>query len=341
MVSNETPNIDVFFDNLQVTHIRGPILEETHYYPFGLTMAGISSKALAFGSPENRHKYNGKEEQREEFSDGSGLEWLDYGARMYDNQIGRWHVVDKMATKWSNLSPYNYTLNNPINYVDPDGHDVRVGIQRDEKGNVTITLSSTVYVTGYGAEERVAEYNDFLKNNQGLLTNITDNGDGTNTTINLDFKYVLGTDDDIKRIKDEKSRNGDNLITLTNDEKRSNAAGFTKANYDKKDPETGRPTLEHYVDYNAKLGNANTKDGRYYGAAPTAFHEVMHLFGLRDWYNNKSDRDAVGDNDIMNDAHKKNPVMHQIHWNNWRKAILNKSAAENDPSKFILDQPVE
>lgn len=119
-VSNETPNIDVFFDNLQVTHIRGSLLEENHYYPFGLIQQGVSSMAVNFAK-DNICRFNSYDRQSKEFSDGGGLDWYDYKNRFYDNQVGRFFCQDGIADNYQFYSPYQFAGNEVPNAIDLDG----------------------------------------------------------------------------------------------------------------------------------------------------------------------------------------------------------------------------
>ncbi|MDD3490881.1 MAG: RHS repeat-associated core domain-containing protein [Paludibacter sp.] len=85
------------------------ISQTNDYYPFGMCYTKNP------GSFTNKRKYNGKEEQ-----EMPGC-WLDYGARFYDPQLGRWSAVDPLAKDYAEWSPYNYATDGPVNKLDPDG----------------------------------------------------------------------------------------------------------------------------------------------------------------------------------------------------------------------------
>ena len=61
---------------------------------------------------------------------------MDYGARVYDNaNMQRWLTQDPLAELNYSQSPYAFALNNPVNFVDPDGRDVVIHYKNSRGGS--------------------------------------------------------------------------------------------------------------------------------------------------------------------------------------------------------------
>ncbi|MFC4380323.1 RHS repeat-associated core domain-containing protein [Chryseobacterium bernardetii] len=104
--------------------------DTNNYYPFGLNHISGMFGSSNFGGYYS-YKYNGKELQE------TGMN--DYEARMYTLDIGRWGVIDPLAEQYRRWSPYNYAVNNPIRFIDPDGRGVTsAGVKDNKDGTYTV-----------------------------------------------------------------------------------------------------------------------------------------------------------------------------------------------------------
>jgi RHS repeat-associated protein len=94
------------------TFVTNSQSEATQYFlnlPFGETMYEKMD-----GSYDNPYKFNAKE-----LDEDTGLYY--YGARYYNPRLSIWYGVDPLTEKMPSWSPYNYTFDNPVRYIDPDG----------------------------------------------------------------------------------------------------------------------------------------------------------------------------------------------------------------------------
>lgn len=131
LVVNES-NVDVWFDDLVITQTEALTVQENHYDPWGLNLAGIETK----GQPDFKGKFNGIERE-----DNLELNWDMAFFRSGDAQLGRWWQLDPKP----NLSESAYTFmgNNAVRYSDPLGDTLRT----DEDKRIADRIQKNIIAT--------------------------------------------------------------------------------------------------------------------------------------------------------------------------------------------------
>jgi RHS repeat-associated protein len=158
--SNNMEAAPVSINNTALSVIPGKLVEEYNYYPYGLVF-GASSAASSIKKTD--YLYNGKELQHNEFGDGNGLELEDYGARLYDPQIGRWTTPDDYGEITYNESPYCYVGNKPVSRIDPDGNtwgDILAGAAI---GIITNVFTGSTSLREHYTPDEPDDYNSTLR----------------------------------------------------------------------------------------------------------------------------------------------------------------------------------
>jgi RHS repeat-associated protein len=186
----------------------------TSYYPFGMTMHGLSWPDAAPGEKNNyqsnlsavpgvdtesyRYGFNGMEKDNELKGEANSN---DFGARMHDPRVGRFLSLDPLKQEAPGWSPYSYAIDNPIVFVDREGEFPGItfmyikfeagaglayglnfveqfGLAYDEIGTTAFTIRSTIDITEQIQENEITS--QFWGANLGLTAGITYNWEHDN-----------------------------------------------------------------------------------------------------------------------------------------------------------------
>lgn len=113
-ISNESATlVDVYFDDLVLTHTLTNVIQYNEYYPFGLQ----TDNSWTRDGNKNDFLYNAGNELN------ASSRWYEMFFRGYDAALGKMLQVDPMADKYGSLTPYNYAFNDPVLLNDPLGDD--------------------------------------------------------------------------------------------------------------------------------------------------------------------------------------------------------------------------
>ncbi len=231
----------------------------------------------------------------------------DYHARMYDPTIGRMGQIDPHASRYSTVTPYNYTLNSPLNFTDPDGKDFRLIIKKDKEGNFNITIQSTIHTYGDKSSDDTAKFIESFYEKLGGERNV---GDGVTLNFDISVKHHDKKEDAIEATK---ANAGDNLFEINSEISRKNL-NLYPAQEDPKFPTGVR---------NPGFAVRGGREGKATNAITTT-HEIGHLLGLGDRYSTieggypKTDSGFSGD--IMSNHYPTN--FNSVHYKNLYHFII-------------------